>query len=82
METVEQMWEQCKTLPIRTVAQMNGRTTKELIAEFQQHGLCGNGKADPSPDEIRRECNRIRAMWDEQTEHSRWVAARRNKLFV
>jgi hypothetical protein len=70
------MWHQCKWSRISDVARKYGRTTQQLIAEFQQAGLLGNGPSDPSPAEIKRQMAMFRAQWDETTERARWMAAR------
>lgn len=74
--TVHSLWQQCKYQKVSEVARKYGRTTQDLVAEFQQAGLLGNGPSDPSPAEIKQQMARFRASWDPTTERSRWMAAR------
>lgn len=74
--TVQSLWNQCRQSRISDVAKKYGRSTQELVAEFQRAGLLGNGPRDPSPAEIKRETARFKAQWDETTERARWIAAR------
>lgn len=75
--TVEQLWQQCQTMPLPEVARLHGMTRQRLVGEFIEAGLTGNRESDPSPAEIEKRTAEIRANWTPAQEHARWIAARR-----
>lgn len=72
---VHKMWEDCNWKPLRQVATENSLTTQRLVALFDQAGLTGRQKADPSPDEIVAAAALIRREWTPEVERQRWIAA-------
>jgi len=74
MEPLYLLWEECQREPITRVALRNGyQSMQALLSEFQQAGLTGRGKGDPSPDEIQAETASLRRNWSKQVEQSRWI---------
>ena len=80
--SLEEMWLQCQTRKLVTVAKENMRSARGLMEEFRRAGFVGNGPSDPSPDEIAKETSLLRRRWDRLTERSRWIAARRNNAVL
>ena len=74
---VQAMWEQCETMRLSEVAEMNGLSKQALVALFDQAGLTGRTPADPSPSDIAAAAAQIRREWTPEQEKARWIAARR-----
>lgn len=78
---VHRLWKECNWKPLRQVAKENSLTTQRLVALFDQAGLTGRQKADPSPDEIVAAAAEIRRGWSPEVERQRWIAAHTPKSF-
>lgn len=80
MPTIEELWNLCRHQRVGEVATKWGLTTQELVAQFKQAGLMGNGPKDPSPADIARATREFQSEWTPEVRQSRWVGARGRRL--
>lgn len=73
----QKMWKELETTSLVKLSQRYGLSCQKLVAIFDQAGLTGRRKADPSPEEIRERAAKERANWTPAVEEARWIAARR-----
>ena len=84
MKTLETMWKQLNNKRVSQVARENNLSPQQLVALFDLAGLTGRRVRDPSPREIKERARKIREKgfgrfppWSEETEKTRWIAARK-----
>ena len=74
---VHKMWRDLEGSTVSAVAKANGMTPQNLVALFDQAGLTGRRRADPSPSEIAAGTRKARKLWTKAQRKSRWIAARK-----
>ena len=78
--TISELWNLCRHLRMSEVAAKYQMTTQDMVAQFKQAGLLGNGPRDPSPEEIERAKQAFQRRWTPEVRQSRWVGSRGSRL--